>query len=476
MRQLRINKRGNFVATMSKSDSIAGRNGIVIAKRTYEGNGSGFRTYEVYQRERVGESTEKIKPNQLISDDYRINPYPALDILRENYPCYRDWLSNSFWVTQYNDVTSIFADDANFESRPRAWYYGIEDYGSKDNGINENGIDESDTQKTGRNLNHELSVLNAEASCTDNIALGLAEKLAETLASQGSCDLATEFAARFALEITAARYGIQAEDFEFFSSAYWRMQRGTSFDPALQNDGKKAMDELVTFFKPIVEARSANPGDDVVSAMVTLQIPATAIDVVATLLETDHETLHGALANLWFLLLTHPAEFEKARSEQRLMKLAYLETIRHSTPVLTIDRFARHEVERFGRLIPEGARVICSAASANRDPRVFHDPDRFIADRTDMCQREPRGQYRADGLPSGITFKLGKPSIYPAVPEDRPRSKYAQNRDLAVIASQALIAHLGDIELSKHHTPRLSSLTVGEMHTCWKLPVTYKSN
>ena len=469
------------MATMSKSDSIAGRNGIAIAKRTYEGNGSGYRTYEVYQRERVGESTEKIKPNHLISDDYRINPYPPLDILRENYPCYRDWLSNSYWVTQYNDVTSIFADDANFESRPRAWYYGIEDYGIEDHGIEDYGLadsvlDDAETPKAGRNLKNELSVLNAEANCTDNIAPGLADKLAETLASQGSCDLATEFAARFALEITAARYGIAPEDFEFFSSAYWRMQRGTSFDPILQNDGKKAMDELVTFFKPIVEARSANPGDDMVSAMVTLETPGTAVDVVATLLETDHETLHGALANLWFLLLTHPAQFEKARSEQRLMKLAYLETIRHSTPVLTIDRFARHEVERFGRLIPEGARVICAAAAANRDPRVFHNPDQFIADRTDMCQREPRGQYRADGLASGITFKLGKPSIYPAVPEDRPRSKYAQNRDLAVIASQALIKHLGNIELSNHHTPRLSSLTVGEMHTCWKLPVTFKAS
>ena len=65
-------------------------------------------TYEVYQRERVGESTEKIKPSELISERFRIDPYPFLETLRENYPCYRDWLSNCYWITEYNDVTSIF--------------------------------------------------------------------------------------------------------------------------------------------------------------------------------------------------------------------------------------------------------------------------------------------------------------------------------------------------------------------------------
>ena len=107
--------------------------------------------------------------------------------------------------------------------------------------------------------------------------------------------------------------------------------------------------------------------------------PVTAEDVVITLLEEDHETLHGALANLWFLLLTHPDQLDQVRAERRLVKHAYLEALRHSTPVLAAKRFTRHEVERFGRLLPEGALVICSAAAANRDPRAFADPDAFDA-------------------------------------------------------------------------------------------------
>jgi hypothetical protein len=48
--------------------------------------GSGYRTYEVYQRERVGETTNLIKPRQLISDDYLRDPYPLVGILREHSP------------------------------------------------------------------------------------------------------------------------------------------------------------------------------------------------------------------------------------------------------------------------------------------------------------------------------------------------------------------------------------------------------
>ena len=86
---------------------------------------AGYRTYEVYQRERVGQSTPLVKPRQL-----RVGPVPrrsrtrSLAVLREHYPCYRDWHGNAFWITRYDDVTSVFIDDANFETRSKRWFYG----------------------------------------------------------------------------------------------------------------------------------------------------------------------------------------------------------------------------------------------------------------------------------------------------------------------------------------------------------------
>lgn len=439
-----------------------GKNGVALGAAKEPGvvkrlsnESKGHRTYEVHQRERVGESTEKIKPVQLVGEDYRLDPYPLLATLRTYYPFYRDWLANSYWVTRYNDVTSIFVDDANFESRSKCSLYGLVDFG--------------------RDFGQELSLLEAQAQITDATAPAIAQNLIVKIAERGEADLAKDFAGEFSLRLRAEVWGMNASARDDFSSLYWRMQRGTSWHPALQQDGLAAIYEMETFIAPLIKQRRANPGDDVLSIL-CLNEDLTARDVVATLLESDHETMHGTLANLWFALLSDPTAYASASSNARLMKLAYLETLRHSPPILSAHRFARHEVERFGKLIPEGARLVCSAAAANRDPDVFLEPDKFIVDRKDLCQREPRGQYRADGLATGISFGLGKPTRHPAVPEDRPRSHYALTRDTAVAASMALAEGLPNLRLKtfgkeKQAVPRLTALTVGEMHTCWHLPV-----
>ena len=414
---------------------------------------AGYRTYEVYQRERVGETTNLLKPRELIVDEILTEPHRLLTILRENYPCYRDWVGNRFWITRYDDVTSVFADEANYETRSKRWFYGRPDLG--------------------RDLWGELPV---SWSWANRVDASLDDVVARVVTDLGDTpDLATAFAARLPLELWGVVLDLPPTDLARFSERYWRMQRGWSWDAPSQLDGLAAFAELVEYFEPLMADRRGSGGDDLVSTIASLDLadgPATAADLVATILESDHETLHGGLANLWFLLLTNADQLALVKDEPRLMKFAWLETLRHAPPVVAAQRFARHEVERFGRLIPGGGLLYCSALAANRDPRAFSDPDAFLVTRKDLCQREPRGQYRADGLPSGISFGTGPPSIHPAVPKERPRSMYAITRDVAVAASSALLERHPGVGLAPGAEPALRSLRLGEMLTCWELPVT----
>ena len=416
---------------------------------------AGYRSYEVYQRERVG-SPPPVKPGQLRTQDYLDDPYTLLASLRNYGPSFRDWQGNAFWITHYNDVTSVLVDSANFATRSKRWFYGLATFG--------------------RDLRNNVPFLTAQAAGIDKHAPVVAREIVEAFAKRGTADLATEFAAVFPLQLLGRTWGIPDADLPVFAERYLRMQRGFRWNTANQEAGKQAMLQLVSYFTPLLAARRADPQDDVLSALATLEIDGPAIDahdVVATLLEGDHETLHGALANMWFLLLTHPEQLDMVNNTRRLVKYAYLETLRHSTPVLSGERFAKREVERFGLLIPEGALVICSAAGANRDGIIFADADQFIVGRKDLVQREPRGQYRADGLPAGITPALGTPSKFPALPVGRPRSLYAITRDVATIASHALLDATSNLKLAPGAQPVLKSRGYGELHTCWHLPVTF---
>ncbi|MDA0978995.1 MAG: hypothetical protein O3B72_10575 [Proteobacteria bacterium] len=74
-------------------------------------------------------------------------------------------------------------------------------------------------------------------------------------------------------------------------------------------------------------------------------------------------------------------------------------------------------------------------------------------------------QVRTDSEPAGT---------FPLMPEGRPRSRYAITRDTAVTASQVLVEQPGNLKLADGAEPHLEARTVGEMHTCWQLPVTYQ--
>ncbi len=416
----------------------------------------GLRSYEVFQRQRVGESTPLVRPRALIGSGFLADPHPILAVLREEYPCYRDWIGNAFWITRYDDVTSVLVDDANFETRTRRW--------------------SMDLAHRGRDLGRQLPVREAEAAALDAHARPDADRLVADLAASDRPDLARGLAARLPLVLLGRTLDLPDADLPAVAAWYWRMQRGSGADPVARHDGVAAFGELAAFLDPLVEKRRADPGDDLISAAAALEIeggPVTGVDVAATLLEGDHQTLHGGLANLWALLLTHPDQLEAVAGERRLVRSAWLEALRFEAPVTAGRRFARHEVERFGRLLPEGALMVCSAAAANRDPRQFAHPDRFDLFRKDLCQREPRGQYRADGLPSGVSVGTGAPSRWPAEPQDRPRSRYALTRDVAVAATNAVLDGLPAVRSAPGAEPELRSLRHGEMRTCWHLPVVH---
>ncbi len=102
---------------------------------------------------------------------------------------------------------------------------------------------------------------------------------------------------------------------------------------------------------------------------------------VAVCLFGGIETAEGMITNSFGHLLQHPNGSTIASDQARLL-LALEESLRLEPSVTRVDRFSTEDVHIEPALIRKGDMVILSIAGANRDPKKFSQPNRFIADRS----------------------------------------------------------------------------------------------
>ncbi|PCE22662.1 hypothetical protein BWP39_23570 [Paraburkholderia acidicola] len=89
------------------------------------------------------------------------------------------------------------------------------------------------------------------------------------------------------------------------------------------------------------------------------------------------ETTISAIGQLVYRLGKNPDQWALLQQKPELVRGAVNEAMRIGTPARSLARHTSRAVEVDGITIPENARVMMVFASANRDARVFPDPDRF---------------------------------------------------------------------------------------------------
>jgi cytochrome P450 len=144
--------------------------------------------------------------------------------------------------------------------------------------------------------------------------------------------------------------------------------------------------EFSTYFVPLVEARRTEPRNDLVSAMVAA-IDNEALSnvetlmVAITIMVAGNETSTNLIGNTVVELLSNPDQLKLLLDDTSLLPNAVDEANRLTAPIQFAFREATEETEVAGTTIPKGAIVALHMAAANRDPRRFDDPDRFLITR-----------------------------------------------------------------------------------------------
>ena len=138
--------------------------------------------------------------------------------------------------------------------------------------------------------------------------------------------------------------------------------------------GAAAFAELAGSLRQVIAA----PPPSSLLADVTGALTADeAISNAGVLLFGGIETTEGMIANAMLHLLSSPAELEFVRADRGLIPAAIEESLRLEPAAAVVDRYATGDTQLGGARIRAGDQVTVSIAGANRDPRIFDDPDEF---------------------------------------------------------------------------------------------------
>jgi cytochrome P450 len=198
-------------------------------------------------------------------------------------------------------------------------------------------------------------------------------------------DLMTDFAGPLPIAVISDLLGIPDADTSRF--AQYGLVVARAFDgltsPAMVREYRKAVEDLRDLFTRLMTERRTDPGDDVISMLVTAVSDErmTADDLIATcrlLLIAGFETTVNLIGNAAVLFSEHPDQWELLRTDpDRVVAGAVEEVLRYESPVPMLERFTHERLTLGDRELPPNATVIVLLSAANRDPDVFSNPHRF---------------------------------------------------------------------------------------------------
>jgi len=216
----------------------------------------------------------------------------------------------------------------------------------------------------------------------------IAADLAQDLVHAGQVELMAEFALPYAVRAQCAFLG-WPPDLEEPLIRWTEKNHAATFD-----QDRKAMSEIARefegFIDDLLENRldvGAQPEDDVTASLMHERVWGRPLsnEEIASILRNwtvgEVGTISAAVGILVHFLAQHADLQSQLRAEQSLLPAAIDEILRIHGPLVANRRITTQPVEIDGRKIDAGERISLNWLAANRDSRVFDEPNSFRLDR-----------------------------------------------------------------------------------------------
>ena len=333
----------------------------------------------------------------LFDPAFKADPYPTYARLRSSAPVYRAALPDGrgVWlITRYEDVLAVLKDQRFVKDWRGALtpeqLAQVPPIPEVMKPLSQNMLDTDPPD-------HErLRALVSKAFTPRLIerlrprVQAISDGLLDAVQDRGEMDLIDDYAFPLPITVIAELLGVPAEDRNNFREWSDAAVSGNASQEYMEEILIPHMQAFTDYLRALFEEKRANPGDDLVSALVRAEEAGDRLSedellgMVFLLLVAGHETTVNLIGNGALALLQHPDQLRKLKEDPSLIKPAIEELLRYDGPVETsTERFAREDVEIGGQIIPRGEMVLVVLAAADHDPQRFSDPDELDITRTD---------------------------------------------------------------------------------------------
>ena len=329
----------------------------------------------------------------IFSRDYIKDPFPIWDGVREKCPiAHTDRWGGSFMPTRYEDLFNIAKDIEHYSSRNVL----VADVMPTPEQIEREQNMTDDDQELVQQYNVAAPPITSDPpvhtwarklllppfSVTsvakyEEETRELCNELIDKFVDKGRADGAVDYAQQIPPRVIASILGINKDDAETFTGWVRGFLELGLTDPELREQSARSIFE---FMIGQVQQRKESPGDDLISYLLAQKVdgePVPEPHVVGTCFLTlvaGIDTTWSSIGSAIWHLAQHPEHRKQLIEEPQLIDNAVEELLRAYSPV-TMARYVASDTQYGGCPIPEGSKVLMNFPAANRDPRVFENPD-----------------------------------------------------------------------------------------------------
>lgn len=341
------------------------------------------------------------------SEEYFAYPFDIYKRMQDDAPVYYDEERDFYALTRHEDVANALKDYETYSSSRGCDLHMVQSGEPPQKSII--FMDPPDHRAL-RSLLNKAFTPRAVQSQKESVVELIEHYLGKI--DSDEFDVVQDFSGPFPVEVITRMAGVPEE---------YRQQVRHWIDASLHREpgqigyseaGMKATMDTAMYYYQLVQERRADPQDDMISRLITAEIPRgedgemqklddLEITGFATLLGgAGAETVTKLIGSAMVVFAENPDQWQLLLDDRDKVPAAVEELLRFVGPVQYNVRYTLKESTLHGVTIPAGKAVFLMKAAANRDPRAFTNADKFDIERD-------RTQAQNLGLGYGIHSCLG---------------------------------------------------------------------